>query len=159
MSKPVANFESCGSRKTGGAPATGATGSAQIGLWSRVADLNQVMQPGFFTDSPPLASIFAECEWMDWINDEYPGKQRTKKEWELRVKNMKNKKMRKHVCGPVMEAAHYVDAVYTEPDNQKPWYELMNGSYEVYKLSPFHGYLCDDSNMKQPNYCQDMKVS
>ena len=26
------------------------------------------MQTKFFIESPPLAGIFAECEWMDWIS-------------------------------------------------------------------------------------------
>ena len=30
----------------------------------------QAMQTKFFIESPPLAGIFAECEWMDWINKE-----------------------------------------------------------------------------------------
>ena len=28
------------------------------------------MQTKFFIESPPLAGIFAECEWMDWISKE-----------------------------------------------------------------------------------------
>ena len=28
----------------------------------------QAMQTKFFIESPPLAGIFAECEWMDWIS-------------------------------------------------------------------------------------------
>ena len=30
----------------------------------------QAMQTKFFIESPPLAGIFAECEWMDWISKE-----------------------------------------------------------------------------------------
>ena len=40
-------------------------------------------------------------------------------------------------------------------------YEAGTGGqkYEAFKLSPFHGYLCSDSNVPdQPDYCQDMKV-
>ena len=143
------NWESCSARR----------GNSQIGVWENLANLNQAMQTKFFIESPPLASIFAECEWMDWISEEYPNKHRTGREWELRIEVAKKKKLRKHVCGDVPEAAHYVDAVTTE--KRIPWYELKTGTgkHEVYKLSPFHGYLCSDSNMpNQPEYCQDMKV-
>ena len=143
------NWDSCSARR----------GNSQIGVWENLASLNQAMQTKFFIDSPPLASIFAECEWMDWISEEYPNKHRTGREWELRIEVAKKKKLRRHVCGDVPEAAHYVDAVTTE--KRIPWYELKTGmsKYEVYKLSPFHGYLCSDSNMpNQPEYCQDMKV-
>ena len=26
------------------------------------------------SESPPLADLFAECEWRDWINQDYPNK-------------------------------------------------------------------------------------
>merc|ERR1712142_51990 len=33
------------------------------------------------------------------------------------------------------------------------------GRYEVFKLSPFHGYICNDANMPEnPKFCKDMKV-
>ena len=146
------NWESCSAR-------SGGRGNSQIGTWENLANLNQAMQTKFFIESPPLAGIFAECEWMDWISEEYPNKHRTGREWELRIEVAKKKKMRRHVCGDVPEAAHYVDAVTTE--KRIPWYELKTGmsKYEAYKLSPFHGYLCADSNNpNQPEYCQDMKV-
>ena len=146
------NWESCSAR-------SGGRGNSQIGTWENLANLNQAMQTKFFIESPPLAGIFAECEWMDWISEEYPNKHRTGREWELRIEVAKKKKMRRHVCGDVPEAAHYVDAVTTE--KRIPWYELKTGmsKYEAYKLSPFHGYLCADSNTpNQPEYCQDMKV-
>ena len=28
----------------------------------------------FLSESPPLADLFAECEWRDWINQDYPNK-------------------------------------------------------------------------------------
>ena len=147
------NWDSC-SAKGGG---ENGKGNAQIGTWEGLANLNQAMQTKFFIESPPLASIFAECEWMDWISEEYPNKHKTGREWELRIEVAKKKKMRRHVCGDVPEAAHYVDAVTTE--KRIPWYELSDSKYEAYKLSPFHGYLCNDKNMPdQPEYCQDMKV-
>ena len=92
------------------------------------------------------------------FSEEYPNKHKTGREWELRIEVAKKKKMRRHVCGDVPEAAHYVDAVTTE--KRIPWYELGTaGKYEVYKLSPFHGYLCsDENNPNKPEHCQDMKV-
>ena len=72
-------------------------------------------------ESPPLANLFAECEWMDWVNLEYPNKHRTNRESELRQATEKfgdqdktkpqKKKYRKHVCGNIPEAAMFVDAV------------------------------------------------
>ena len=96
-------------------------------------------------ESPPLALLFAECEWKDFVNLEYPDKYRTGAEWELRLKAAtfgsggpipKRRYFRKHVCGRVPEMALYVDAVTVE--DQTPWYELThNGqTYETYKLSP-----------------------
>ena len=73
-------------------------------------------------ESPPVANIFAECEWKDWVSLEYPDKRRTGQEWELRqstekfgdvdnTKGAKKKKFRQHVCGKIPEAAMFVDAV------------------------------------------------
>ena len=28
----------------------------------------------FLSESPPLAELFAECEWRDWVNEDYPNK-------------------------------------------------------------------------------------
>ena len=91
--------------------------------------------------------IFAECEWRDWVNLEFPNKYRTGAEWELRVSAAKFGKsgsstkrhlFKKHVCGKVPEMAMFVDAVTVE--KQIPWYELehepSNQKYETYKLSP-----------------------
>ena len=49
---------------------------------------------------------------------------------------VKNKKYFKHVCGKVMENAHYVDAVTRE--DLVPWHELKadKKNYEVFKLTP-----------------------
>ena len=46
------------------------------------------------------------------------------------------RKLARHVCGKVPEAAMYIDAVARE--SLVPWYELEVGgqSHEVYKLSP-----------------------
>ena len=79
-----------------------------------LASLNQILQTQFFIESPPLAGIFAECEWMDWISETYPDKQRSGREWEFRISAAKRKKFLKHVCGTIPEAAHYVDAVTTK---------------------------------------------
>ena len=48
------------------------------------------------------------------MNEEYPNKHRTGREWELRIEAAKERKLRKHVCGDVPEAAHFIDAVTTE---------------------------------------------
>ena len=97
-------------------------------------------------ESPPLALIFAECEWKDWISLEFPNKDRTGAEWELRLEAEKfgNKDrgvsrksyFRQHVCGKVPEMAMFVDAVSRE--SQIPWYELKyrNAQYETFKLTP-----------------------
>ena len=98
-----------------------------------------------FIESPPVALLFAECVWKDWVNLEYPNKHRTGGEWELRQQTEKfgaqGRKSRKryyrqHVCGKVPEMALFVDAVTME--TQKPWYELTyhNQQYETYKISP-----------------------
>ena len=98
-------------------------------------------------ESPPLALIFAECEWRDWVSLEYPNKYRTGAEWELRVSaekfgkggsRTKRNLLKKHVCGKAPEMAMFVDAVTVE--EQTPWYELIHGpsnqKYETYKLTP-----------------------
>ena len=98
-----------------------------------------------FLESPPVALLFAECVWKDWVNLEYPNKHRTGGEWELRQQTEKfgaggpksrKRYFRKHVCGKVPEMAMFVDAVTME--TQTPWYELtyQNKQYETYKLSP-----------------------
>lgn len=60
------NWESCSAKR----------GESQIGVWEvrnpppclqSLGNLNQAMQTKFFIESPPLAGIFAECEWMDWV--------------------------------------------------------------------------------------------
>ena len=108
--------------------------------------ITQELNLEFFIESPPLALIFAECLWKDWVNLEYPNKYRTGREWELRQEaakfgdksKAKPKKAyyKEHVCGKVPEAAMFVDAVTVE--DQIPWYELKyrNDQYETYKLTP-----------------------
>lgn len=54
-----------------------------------------------------------ECPGVQ-VNEEYPNKHRTGREWELRIEAAKDRKLRKHVCGDVPEAAHFIDAVTTE---------------------------------------------
>merc|ERR1712142_386059 len=58
------------------------------------AQLNQQLNVDYFIESPPLATIFAECDWKDWVSLEYPDKYRTGKEWELRNEARKNRKYR-----------------------------------------------------------------
>ena len=87
-------------------------------------------------ESPPVSVLFAECDWLDWVSQDYPGKARSGAEWEIRQELVKQRKLARHVCGKVPEAAMYIDAVARE--SLVPWYELEVGgqSHEVYKLSP-----------------------
>ena len=87
-------------------------------------------------ESPPVSVLFAECSWLDWVSQDYPGKARSGAEWEIRQELVKQRKLARHVCGKVPEAAMYIDAVARE--SLVPWYELEVGgqSHEVYKLSP-----------------------
>ena len=36
------------------------------------------------SEAPPLALLFAECNWRDWISQSYPNKYRQGAEWEMR---------------------------------------------------------------------------
>merc|ERR1712142_1360858 len=130
------------------------------GIWDYLATITQELNIEYFIESPPLATIFAECEWKDWVSVDWPGKEKTGAEWDLRQLQLKSKQFLKHTCGKTPEDSQYVDAVTVE--DQKPWHELKVGSrqYEVYKLSPFHGYICKDENMPEEKrgYCKDMKV-
>jgi len=129
-------------------------------IFDVLATVQQELNVQYFVDSPPLANIFAECKWMDWVSESYPNKHLGGIEEERRDKTIKNNKvLEKHVCGSVPEAAHYIDAVTV--DDATPWHELRvdQSAYEVYKLSPFIGYICNDANMPNSKaYCKDMKV-
>merc|ERR1719233_1368343 len=122
-------------------------------FWEQISYIVAELRVSYFIESPPLAYIFAECEWKDWVNNEYPDSRG--EEWEMKKGVKKDRKM----CG-ANDASHYVDAVTIE--DQIPWHELKaeNGQqYEVYKLTPFHGYICNDKNMpNDKRYCKDMKV-
>jgi hypothetical protein len=40
-------------------------------------------------DSPPLATLFAECDWKDWVSIDYPNKlEGTNGEYELRFRQL-----------------------------------------------------------------------
>ena len=128
-------------------------------VWEELGRLVQTLNIDFFVDSPPLAEIFEECEWKNWVNQQYPDKNKDTREQEWRLNSQDNKKFFKHVCGDIPESAHYIDAATVE--DQTPWYEAKVGlqPHEVYKLSPYHGYICDDANKpKDKEACQDMKV-
>ena len=28
----------------------------------------------FLSESPPVAELFAECDWKDWVNQDYPNR-------------------------------------------------------------------------------------
>ena len=88
------------------------------------------------SESPPLSVLFAECDWKDWVSQEYPGRARTGAEWEIRQELAKVRKWQKHVCGKIPDNALFIDAVARE--EVVPWYELqVSGQpHEVYKLSP-----------------------
>jgi len=134
-------------------------GSSKTNIVERLNNLCSDMQITMFIDSPPVALLFAECTWMDWISQEYPDKYRTGAEWEMRMETAKIPKYRKHVCSKVRDKAMYIDAVTVE--DQRPWYDLqVNGQpYETYKVNPFHGYICNDQNMpNEKKFCKDMKV-
>ena len=80
--------------------------------------------------------LFAECEWREWVSQEFPGRARTGAEWEVRQELVRRPRLARHVCGKVPEKAMYVDAVTRE--RQEPWYEVKveGRDHEVYKLSP-----------------------
>jgi len=137
----------------------------QLKWWEKVMKLNQQINFGYFIESPPTATLFAECEWRDFISEDYPGKRSGSAETgfieaETRHETKNIEKLKKHVCGDVNSNAHYIDAVSV--DGQNPWYEMKTGDnkapYEVYKLSPYFGYACNDLNSETKAYCKDMKV-
>jgi len=137
-----------------------ALNSTSLNIWERVGQYITTNAIPIILDSPPLATLFAECDWKDWVNQDYPGAlPGLFGEFELRDKSAKVNKLREHVCGNVPEHAHYVDAVTME--TQTPWYELRMGVdnkiYETFKLTPFFGYACKDLNGPK-DFCQDMKV-
>jgi len=131
-----------------------------VPIYNHMMKLNQETNFGYFIESPPVAHLFAECEWRDWINLDYPNKRRTGIEGELRARAFGDQSLFKTVCGDIPENALYVDAVSVE--DRTPWYEIKEGSrkYETFKLTPFYGYACNDKNMPDAEkpYCQDMKV-
>jgi len=129
-------------------------------FYREVIKLNQDCSFDYFVESPPLADLFAECEWRDWVNQDYPNKRRTGLEAELRARAVADESLSKTVCGDIPENALFVDAVTM--NERTPWYELKESSraYETFKLTPFYGYACNDQNMPDAEkpYCQDMKV-
>ena len=36
------------------------------------------------SEAPPVALLFAECDWKDWVSQSYPDKYRQGAEWEIR---------------------------------------------------------------------------
>merc|ERR1719233_2616952 len=124
-------------------------------FWEKISYIIADLRVGYFIESPPLARIFAECNWKGWVSERYPDKSGQGDEWEMRGMGDQDR-----MCGDVLEEAHYIDAVTRE--DQIPWHELKtdNGQqYEVYKLTPYHGYICNDKNMPgNKKYCKDMKV-
>merc|ERR1719431_351806 len=132
----------------------------ELNFWTQVQTLNNDIKFDYFIESPPLESLFAECQWKDWVNTNYPNKRLTGLEYEMRPLIAKKKEMAKTVCGDIPENAHYVDAVTVE--DSVPWYELAvnKRTYETFKLTPFFGYACNDANMPdvEKAFCQDMKV-
>jgi len=110
-------------------------------------------------ESPPVAILFHECEWRDWVNMDYPGaNEGVDGEYELRQTASNKTKFVEHVCGSEPSHAHYIDAVTME--DMTPWYDLKmenDKTYETFKLTPYFGYACKDVN-GSPKFCKDMKV-
>jgi len=129
-------------------------------LYQRIQEIISTHSIDIIVDSPPLANLFHECDWKDWLSNDYPDKLKgLNAEYELRFMSVLQDKFKEHVCGSVPEHAHYVDAVTVE--DQIPWHELKMGQeqYETFKLTPYFGYACKDLNgPKVPKYCKDMKV-
>ena len=75
------------------------------------------------SESPPLAHLFAECEWRDYISEEYPGNEKGAA-WEFELKEDAEKKdaISHHVCGKAKSNSYFIDAVTKE--TKIPWYEL-----------------------------------
>jgi len=129
-------------------------------IWKEVSDLIRINGINFLIESPPLATIFHECDWKDWVNIDYPGNINTGSEFELKDRAYSHGRgqFQEHVCGNQDDDAHYIDAVTME--TQTPWYELYMENkrrYETFKLTPTFGYACKDNNGPGA-FCKDMKV-
>ena len=74
-------------------------------------------------ESPPLGHLFAECEWRDYISEDYPGNEQGAA-WEFELKEDAEKKdaISHHVCGKAKSNSYFIDAVTRE--TKIPWYEL-----------------------------------
>jgi len=116
-------------------------------------------------ESPPTDTLFSECEWRDWMSNDYPGRLYAGAEYELKDLIKKDptafKKLKKHICGGEPQNAYMVDAVTR--DTCTPWRELKYGENNEhmvshYKITPYFGYSCMDSNMNTKRGCQDMKI-
>merc|ERR1719295_1573169 len=116
-------------------------------------------------ESPPTDELFSECEWRDWMSNDYPGRLYEGGEYELkefiRLDPDAYKKLGKHICGEDPQNAYMIDAV--SRDTLTPWREMKygeNSEHQVshYKVSPYFGYSCVDSNMNTERGCKDMKV-
>jgi len=131
-------------------------------MWKKISQLNAELNFDYFIESPPLAVLFAECDWKDYINENYPNKDGKSENYEFELKETayKNQAFKKHVCENSRTNSHFIDAVTVE--DQIPWYEvkLTNGEqHETLKLTPYYGYACYDENQAgDGGLCQDMKV-
>jgi len=129
-------------------------------MWKKISQLNAELNFDYFIESPPLALLFAECDWKDYINKNYPEKDGKSQNYEFELKKTAYRgNMTKHVCGNTIGNSHFIDAVTVE--DQIPWYEvkLKNGEkHETLKLTPYYGYACYDGNQAGDGLCQDMKV-
>merc|ERR1719402_702145 len=130
-------------------------------MWKKINQLNAELNFDYFIESPPLALLFAECDWKDYINMDSPAKKGKSHDYEFELKEtaFKDKDYKKHVCEHTVPNSHFIDAVTVE--DQIPWYEVQLKSgeqHETLKLTPYYGYACYDGNQAGDGLCQDMKV-
>merc|ERR1719402_1093920 len=133
--------------------------SKSMSMWRTISQLNAELQFNYFIESPPLAHLFAECEWRDYISEEYPGNEKGAA-WEFELKEDAEKKdaISHHVCGKAKSNSYFIDAVTRE--TKIPWYELEHPGglqHETLKLNPYFGYACADINQRR-HECIDMKI-
>jgi len=116
-------------------------------------------------ESPPTENLFSECEWKDWMSNDYPSRLYEGAEFELKqmIASDPNAyaKLSKHICGKDSQNALMIDAVTR--DTCIPWREMRYGENNEhmvshYKVNPYFGYSCMDRNMNTKWGCQDMKV-
>merc|ERR1711915_953740 len=141
---------------------------AKENIWEKIQKIVDTYTVNIIVESPPLATLFYECEWRDWVNEDYPGKKTKEGELELKEFVARNRALSLHVCGNEYADAHYIDAVTMK--DQTPWYELTMkdpyneenlADYNALKIAPSFGHACNDKNANVKGgypFCKDMKV-